>query len=318
MGREPTEFNNGVQYYGPWITMPVSESYTSVVVNYVPSGVVALIQGGEYQSIPQSSSGYFIDASQSYDMDYPGQSVPMMYDWDCVEIYPNYGAKCIDFSLPESASDILTATYIDPNGVVIRTSTIYQIGDTSVEYKKYNISVKVTSQHTDTTSSTFSIITLLSKQVPKIDLQTATRLRVNKNQKLVLNASVISTKDYVWMSWANDKVDSKLPQLSSIPISKTMGAGTFSHNLIVLPDSLEMGVEYVFRLFASYQGEGILTDSISSISVSINSPPYNGQVSVSPNKGYALNTTFALQTYAVKRQILKNGRCRSCEVWSLL
>ena len=79
----------------PSTSQMLSTSFTSAIIDVQPSGIVALIKGGQYQSMAQSISGFTLDATESYDLSYPkaGSSL-LSYKWECTEILPNFGSIC--------------------------------------------------------------------------------------------------------------------------------------------------------------------------------------------------------------------------------
>lgn len=76
------------------------------------------------------------------------------------------------------------------------------------------------------------------------------------------------------------------------PLQLNVPFQTFQFPLALIENSLSAGMSYTFSLVYSFSIAGF--DGLSSITISVNSPPSGGILSIMPIVGFALNTSFSL------------------------
>jgi hypothetical protein len=258
-------------------------SLTSVLVQLGKSNVVANIAGGASRSA-SSSEILTLDASISYDIDYPTTQSILSYKWQCVEVSPSFGTLCPDFGVSSTTS--------------IMNIPALQFEESVT--KKYSFTVFVTSG--STTASSKSLITVLSEAIPKIIIGSSA-VKYNPDTKIILTSAVTTIGD-VWASWSSSNIDdSTLDSFALTSLTKaSTTAGTFEYQLAISTNTLTPGLTYSFQLGATYDsalGVSNTYDSFASksiVDVIINEAPKYGSIIVSPTIGEALTTEYVFST----------------------
>ena len=255
------------------VTTISGASNSDTVFVYVGrTGVQAVIAGGSH--IEVSALNYLaIDASSSYDMDYP-TATTLMYTWKCFVSYPTYGSPC-QLSLPNTAVLAFSA------------------GRLSSE-TTYNFTVTTVSPLDGSFSISSVAIAVISQPLPSIKFNKV-ELKYNIGDRTVLSATVNSTSSFLAV-WSCPNCGLNLSSISSSPTLVSFSGGLQSLSLAISANSLISGLTYRFQLSAGY---GTTTTVLASASASIvtNGPPYGGSLSVSPLEGYAASTYYLLSTY---------------------
>ena len=249
-----------------------SSNSNSVLVYVGRSGVHAAIAGGSQRKVSAALS-VAIDASGSYDIDYPTSS-NLTYSWSCYISSPVFGSPC-QLSLCSKAVIILTPGTLS--------------ADTT-----YNFTVTVVSS-LDGSYSTSSVATaVVAQPLPSISFNNA-NLKYNVGDRMVVSATVNATTSFL-ATWSCPGCGLNLTAISRSHLSVSFSAGLILTSLAIAPESLTAGLKYTFQLSAGYGSNPTVFGS-ASLSIIGNGPPYGGSLSVSPVTGYAAITNFHINTY---------------------
>jgi hypothetical protein len=258
------------------VTNPPSSS-ASLTFQLGSSPVIANIDGGSAQTITLSDA-FTLDASESYDVDYPDTTGRLSYAWDCLENSPTYGSSC---DLPFSVSMI--------------SSTVTVPANTLSADRSYNFSVLVTSVSGETDNS-YTVVTVTSRSVPRVSVVSASP-KYNPTEKIFLSGTIvadpsISSVRAVWASEGDvvdlDEVALTKTSLEYKPVTSSF-VGTFQ--LSIAANSLAAGLYYTFELAAAYTSDSKST-STAYVTILTNEPPTGGSLVITPSLGMALNETF--------------------------
>ena len=244
-----------------------ASSTAEVNVEIGVSGVISLISGGT-QWTSSSSTPLLIDASGSYDVDYPSTG-QLTYTWECRQYSPSYGANCPDSI--EFYSD--PSTTIPPNRLVPRTS--------------YEFSVTVRNQF-QATSTSRVVISIISGTFPSAVIITP-RNKFNSKARVIIDSTVsVPFFQRATATWSSNDISQALLSSSCISaLSNTFASNTTTlFQLALRPFSLNPGGTYSFQLSLA-NSEITIT---STVQIVMNSPPYGGSLLISPPEGTALET----------------------------
>jgi len=253
----------------------------SVQINTGVSGISALIYGGTTRTI-SISEVLSIDASSSYDIDFPSDSSSILkYKWSCISISPTYGQSCID-SVRVTTDAVLTV----PKGTLTAGYSYY-------------FTVVATSTVTGSTANASTTVQVTNNDIPMVYF-TNTAIKYNPSEKVILNVEFTTTNSRgiqaLWQTTSNYDLE----QYSLVPLQRSVDSVSGVIQLALAPDSLAAGNSYTFQLYASYDAIDITADSsamtTASISILMNAAPVGGMFVISPSTGYALNTTYLFST----------------------
>ena len=275
------------QEYGVMVTCTLDSdntisSSTLVTVRVLESGVKAQISGGDTRTV-SATAAYTIDASSSYDLDYPAGYNDArdigLYTWNCIEKSPTYGAEC-GVTLPDS--NILSFSQ-DGGDLFLNPGKSYQF-----ELFVYRSSTSLT-----ISDSAIVSVAVISTEIPEVTMGTI-NAKFNSESKVVLSATVSSV--YVAnATWKSDSVDLSTGNALTA-VSKLLPAGVVSTmELSLIANSLTAGLTYTFSMEAFYPTT-VGSAAPSEITITMNAPPSGGSLTVTPDTGYAMNTSFSLQT----------------------
>ena len=254
---------------------PVSNTAT-VTVTVVSAGITATIAGSD-RTVGFDAS-WQLDASRSVDLDGVVDD-PFVFAWDCAMID---GSSCTTAaSAVFSPADGFAASCSDavlavangtlPMGVYVFTVAVskgVQGGLIPYHYRS------------DTASVT---VTIVPGQPPEIDMAAAA-VKVNPTQPRVsLVASVVANgRSDLALQWSCAELSGT--DLAAVRLSPTLTSST-----LVIKPALAPGV-YTFSLTASDADSSVQA----SMAVTVNAPPHNGYVRVTPTTGYAIQTMFTM------------------------
>jgi hypothetical protein len=254
----------------------VSLTTAQIVVNVGVYGVTALVAGGAVQTFGAGST-VALDASPSQDLDYPGAS--LSYQWGCVEVSPNFGNLCRNFSK------------VATTGSSIRVLSSVLAEAVSQTQLKVNVLVSNAAGVSSAASVTVIVLNVLT---PVVAIQSSKTI-FNVGDTVTISALLSSTLA-VQASW--DILDSTISLTSVSKNSKISrvfsSVGYNGFDLAIIPNSLVAGLRYTFQLSANYIGFDV--SAFTQVTVSMNSPPSGGDVTVTPATGTALSTMFFMVT----------------------
>ena len=260
-------------------TTSVTISTSSTIVQVMIAGVVAVIQGGLIRRITVKESIY-LDGSSSFDKDFDASSsIGLSYRWSCIVQYPLFASPCGNFTLSTASELSIPPSTFSPG--------------------TYNMSLLVSNPVVGTTATAVCQIFVSSSKIPspEVLITTIGSMR-NPNLPLIIVGTVNSNSIYgpVNATWISSIGSQRLSSIATTPISAFISTMNAELQLGLDIQGLSFGVSYLFTLRASYLSSPHHVESSSSIVVTINSPPQNGQLSMSPSFGLAMITVFSFTT----------------------
>jgi hypothetical protein len=251
--------------------------------------VLARLAGGNIATISEESL-LSLDASGSYDMDYPPTQssavAPIFtYTWECVETAPTFGDACNFTSIPDTATISLPMENL--------------IGVTD-----FSITVYVTSSvSTDTVVNMASVQkTIIRNPGPPLPLITLSPFQVKYNSvsRILLSCTIdtYASSVAVWSGVDGGGRDLNMSQLALTSPEKVLSAGETNFQFTLRANVLTPGLTYTFTVTSNYfenDGKDAVPGS-SSDSFLVNSPPSASDAAtslvVSPSVGVSLVTPF--------------------------
>lgn len=241
----------------------------SVTLTVMPSSLTASIAGGDRTSGVEQD--LFLDASKSTDPDDLQNSVAMQFSWTCFQ-------KSASTGLYDTACKTVDDTLLTMDAkaqVTIPANTI----NPGISYNFTATALKDTR-----TSSSSVFIAVAPGSPPSVSIAPLTVAKVNTNDRVVLYGAVLSklpVKKTEWSIIGNGQ--SSQNSIFAIPRTGRL-------TMLLKENSLTPGSSYQFQLYAE---DSSGQSSTASITVTVNSPPSSGSLSVTPTSGYALEDTFA-------------------------
>jgi hypothetical protein len=257
-------------------------SSTSIRIEVGYSGVSALIKGGASR-IFSSTSSISLDASSSYDIDYPTDNTLLSYSWTCSEINPNFGNDCPSLGISMTTSVlIIPALQLESSESKIYLFEVFAIGSSGLK------------------SSTTTAVTVVSEAIPIVSIDTTSLIKFNSDEKIILSGSIISIGNGFTSWFSSDFDNSELDIISLTSLSKEIKAGTMEFQLAISANSLTPGLIYTFQLGATYGNSTPSSiesyQAASVILFQINESPNSGSITISPSDGTAFSTEFLIST----------------------
>ena len=248
------------------------------------STIKAIISNGN-QIVASPSSNIVIDASASYDVDYPNQEQNFLtYAWKCIQLSSNaYGSSCIGFNSSFSSMSQLHQT---PFSLLPNT---------------YYFSVVVSNRFSGVSAVTSITLVVLTNDAPKVELPSHPGI-VKFNSQVVLYGSItasnITTVNWT-MPYPSSLYGYDLQSLTAVPLGQVVGIGKSKVLLPLYFGCLTAGMTYTFSLSAQYSRMSNASDKAvasSTITFTVNQPPLGGILDIEPSMGYALKTSFSFYT----------------------
>ena len=258
-------------------SLPSQAAQASTRLSVGQSGVTAKISGGIARSVSLLDDTY-IDASGSYDLDYPSR--PLNYTWRCVELSPSYQQPCALYSVVLNSSNNEVTFHLVPTiGSDLTTSYVY------------NFTVTVANKR-GSTASAYTTLTLLPVASPALSIQAAEKYDAGK--KVIITGNVLNS-DFnrtATVSWSLSGINLTASVLT--PVQSIVGANSaLTFQLSFRPFSFSPGKTYTLRLSAS---NSYFPNAFVEARIVINTSPYGGKLSVAPKRGFEFNTTFSFTT----------------------
>ena len=281
-------------------------SSASVSITVSVGALVARIYGGSVRYITSNET---LDASYSYDEDASDSSL-IQYAWYCEYASGNgYGESC-NFIL---GSQSLQKSTLNVPYSSLNSSLIYTIGVVITNAAGTKSSSSTVTINKVETTSAYATATLL----------TSTTV-VNEDAIMRMDAQISSNKELlvIWQAFIDGVEQPLSNQLSVTNRSLTTAqvSSSITYPLVLPSFSFTGGTiisirvsTYMPALSNSIVAPTTLSSSMlkslstssstyklmsySEISLRVNSPPSSGKLSVTPNSGTALNTTFVTFTY---------------------
>ena len=195
---------------------------------------MASISGGAVITY-SSTSSFTVDASGSYDLDYPSSSI-LSFGWTCVTISPSFGAKCLPYFSDKSYSTL-------------------NITQGNLGVGQYVVSVYVTNKLGRQASSNVTLI-ILKGQIPQVWIAPP-QAKYNPTDKIILTGTVGATVGTAWAAWnvSSSSLSSSGVVLSSVamtPLLSRIAIGQTIFQLAIRANVFVAGLTYTFLLGATY------------------------------------------------------------------
>jgi hypothetical protein len=159
----------------------------------------------------------------------------------------------------------------------------------------YNFTVTVDSASSGYQASASVTVLFSSSKIPTISISTPQK-KYNPQQSIVLYATIGAVNSTI-SSWSSTQLSSTLlSAISQSPVSLVSKETKVPFGISIMPYALQPGLTYTFQLSSYYSFTSSAVASYATVSVVINSPPAGGSVTVNPNSGYALNTSYFVAT----------------------
>ncbi len=269
----------------------VASTFSKVSVQLGSCGVKAVISGSEYKTITQSKA-FRLDATDSYDIDYPSKGIDgLSFTWSCITSHPSYGQECDNLPFLNTS-----------------TLTLKAYSLTALYTYQITVAVKNSAGKVDTTST---LLKVTRDTIPSIEIEPFT-IKLNPSDKVILSATVTGTESMI-TTWTlptsnvtfkglqyYDMLESN-PSIALTPLTSTFPPGAYVVQLSLSPNYFVGGLSYTFLLSTAYavakdDDAGSFPTAVSRITITMNTPPYDGTLSITPSLGLALNTSFTLRT----------------------
>lgn len=272
-----------------------ASSAASVQV-YVQSGNIIALIAGEATRYARGGQPVIIDASNSYDQN-TGSNQNLLFSWSQTLIFPTLNDTC--------AGSINKTSVLFGSYVIVPKSTT--AGSTSI----CQITVTVADTASSRSSSATVNLKFLPMVAPLVSLTSnAVNGFINPSSFFRIKAKIsLPSESKIDATWGTDALSVQLSSVSLTPISNVLTAGRFSDNygvfnlyLLLPPNVLSTGSTFQFTLHCSFTSTSDVVTSNStiiaepSIVITVNKPPFSGQLIVTPSSGIALEDVFTLST----------------------
>ena len=272
----------------------LSSINSTAVVTVAHGSVVAVIRGGQGTRQMGLDAALTVDASASYDQD-GDRAGPLVFQWSCqVMSLAPAGTKCPSaFSVAAlsalARAGVLTLpgnSFFPSGGLFSLDMTVWshdlQRFDTAgISLAVVGVGAPVATSATKLTR--FNVDTVLSLSG---SLQARTTAAMVANWTVYGSAGSIRTDVIALTSSA------RTPLYNTFVTSA--GAATMLFPMSLSPYALAAGMSYTFRLSACPSGACPALMSYVEMTLVANGPPSSGYLTVSPDAGVALQTSFAL------------------------
>ena len=256
------------------------------------SGVQAVISGGDTRSTSLFNDIH-IDASSSYDIDFPRASGTILsYLWTCSVVSPaaSFGGDCFPAS---SRVDIYNPVVHIPAGVL-------SVGSCNISVLVF----RVNPDSTITSESAYCILNILnSEKIVTVQIQrdgisnsASSPFKFNPGDNIFFVGTISAMQRAGYGNWTvmeNNFVSSSLQLLS--PSLKAIPPGNSIFQFAVSTTNSLSAKRLTFQLSVCYSSTTTVCAS-SQLIITRNDPPRGGVLSVSPPLGTAMITEFKIST----------------------
>lgn len=265
---------------------PLAFSSAKVSIIVGVSGVVATIAGGKART-ETASVGFSLDASASFDIDYPTNKSTLKFRWECYEYAPLFLKPCpAAFSLYPSPVNIISRDDIDVNKTTVYAFTVF------------------VSNLLNVSGSSVVYITIVPELIATASISSMVTNKVSIRTKIVLQGRIIvpnmgrniSATGNISAAWT--VLGSDVDVISAMALSPTsttfLAPSTYSFPVAIAPNILSSGATYTFILSAYTHSDQDTFVASAQVVINVNSPPSGGILVVQPTNGTALKTIFQL------------------------
>ena len=241
--------------------------------------ITAIIGGGKEITLPMGTSA-LLDGSLSIDGNIDpaiatGVAAGLSFEWSCFLSSPLDTDDCGVMMQLQGTDDLLKISPVDNHNVDYVNST------STITLTAFDDSGRLP-------SSTSVSVRIISGGAPIITLSAeATRILPTRKLKLFSTVEANSSTQLMW-SVDSPSVSLDLNELSLTAISRQVLKGIHTFNLVLKESSLPARGTLSFVLQAG--------TSTASIDVAIIGPPVPGRITISPDEGLEMSTTFDIGT----------------------
>ncbi|KDO21330.1 hypothetical protein SPRG_13221 [Saprolegnia parasitica CBS 223.65] len=278
-----TNLNYTLRISAFYASAPSVSSADVVVVSVVASPLIAQFAGGSH--VVGALDAITLNASASYDPDQVDRV--LQYAWSCVDVTPVLNTTT---NLTSSTGGVcwnpMTNTVINfssGNGPVVTLPPGSFDAPKTLRFavvvtSTCNVSVACVGR----SATARTDITTVSGRIPVVRIS-ASSTQVNPTSKVVLTPNISSLYPYT-TRWSQDVGDLNLSDGGLLfPLNATQNA--------IAPSVLTPGKTYVFRLTAL---DSTGSAGFGTISITVNTPPTPGSMSILPAQGTAISDLFTV------------------------
>jgi hypothetical protein len=280
-----------------------ARSSTSVIIFVPESDLVPLVRGGNVKNMNPGGT-LLLDASQSYDPDVQAgydrltgrmtdtwPSYGFEFTWTCQQTLPTFVEDCVlDLGDVEYYPSRKLVTVPESAG-----DTTHEIIFTIVDVKGGNSKLPDRS-----VSETITVHVSSSPDLPilTLDGDRGVESKMNADERLALSAeiSVSNRQNYTATrvpglqdncKWSVDDVGTDLEQVAKTPFAFDLKRSFTSNYLVIAKNTLPSGNDLMFTLTCNVGDikTGSFAESVSSITIKVNSPPVPGTFAVTNPDG---------------------------------
>ena len=245
---------------------PNVNNSASVDVVVAQQDVVARISGGASRQVGFDQS-FTLDGTESEDPD--ASSTAFVYSWSCEAASDS--ASCGGFTPPSSAATAVIAAKSLPVGAYEFTLSVSK--EAGLLFTERN----------DTATASVEIV---AGSPPVVSVSSLTSIKYNTESDYVSLSGTVSAASSFSSVWSADDSDIEKPFVLKNVAQATVSGQLFT---VVSLSSLTQGSSYTFRLTAT---DSSSASSSSTVVLTMNEAPSSGSVTVTPERGFALGTSF--------------------------
>ncbi|EQC28549.1 hypothetical protein SDRG_13627 [Saprolegnia diclina VS20] len=278
-----TNLNYTLRITAFYASAPAVTSADVVVISVLASPLVAQFAGGSH--VVGALDPITLNASTSYDPDQADRV--LQYAWSCLDVTPVLNTTT---NMTSSSGGVCwnpmtdaAISFVGVNGPVV---TLPPGSFAAPKILRFTVvvtlacSASVACGSRSATASTD--ITTVSGRIPVVRISASSTL-VNPTSKVVLTPNISSLYPYTTL-WRQDVGDLNLASGGLLfPLNATQNA--------IAPSVLTPGKTYVFRLTAL---DSTGSAGFGTISITVNSPPTPGSMSILPAQGMAISDLFTV------------------------
>ena len=283
----PYSFDVGVTYtVVVFPTVGGSSSIATATVECVESAhVVALITGGDVRPVSGVAT---LSAADSYDPDVDPDVEPTGLSFQCTCLNDANWSQCDAAALLSNS----TSSDLIVNSTRLPARSLFSVLVTPSDSASRSDEASVVITRQDDDSAPAVALEVVTREVDRV---------VVPGEKLAIAGVVAATNvGYYNASWSLVEGElyggASLREASRTPLvvryNQSEGSSARQISLVVSPDSLLSGASYTFRLGAS--AEGSFAIGFAELTVFAATAPSSGDLAVSPQSGFALETAFFL------------------------
>ena len=260
----------------------------SATIQRFAAPVVAKVAGGNRNA--GKASVMTFDCTESYWPDATAEE-KLVYTWSLNKVGTAAGSNPLE-------ATPLTGSSTSPSGDVLTLpANFFNVAVPSGTSYQVKCSVTTSSAaSTGLVAAAASVqVTVETNEVPLVAVSTfdgnskygaKSRVRLNSTVSLA-SAPGVTTAEFL-LAWSCIDNSGATLDLADALVTTT---GASQPNLVVRANVLQAGVEYTFKLTATYPGQN---PGESTVKVAISTPPRGGKIVVTPTTGFELETEFTL------------------------